>query len=95
MRIKLYFLNADETFSLCCKYTFTTLKLFSHYAENEITYVQKYNKIRIKARKDTDKIIMLAVFPFFSFRILFPFCPYSSSLKRSDLPLYPVNKCFS
>lgn len=86
------------------------LKLFSHYAENEITYVQKYNKIRIKARKYTDKIIILAVFPFFSFRILFPFCPYSPSflsvllssfsrihlfLKRSDLPLYPVNKCFS
>lgn len=86
------------------------LKLFSHYAENEITCVQKYNKIRIKARKDTDKIIILAVFPFFSFRILFPFCPYSLSslsvlsssfsriylfLKRSELPLYPVNKCFS
>lgn len=86
------------------------LKLFSHYADNEIIYVQKYNKIRIKARKDTDKIIILAVFPFFSFRILFPFCPYSLSslpvlssffsrihlfLKRSDLPLYPVNKCFS
>ena len=41
-----------------------------HYAENEITCVQKYNKIRIKARKDTDKIIILAVFPFFSVRIV-------------------------
>lgn len=86
------------------------LKLFSHYADNEITCVQKYNKIRIKARKDTDKIIMLAVSHFFSFRILFlffPYCPSSLSvllssfsrmhlfLKRSALPLYPVNKCFS
>lgn len=86
------------------------LKLFSYYAENEIICVQKYNKIRIKARKDTDKIIMLAVFSFLSARIPFLFYPYSSSslpvlsslfsriylfLKRSDLPLYPVNKCFS
>ena len=52
------------------------LKLFSHYAENEITYVQKYNKIRIKARKDTDKIIMLSVFLVFSTRIAFLFLPY-------------------
>lgn len=86
------------------------LKLFSHYADNKITYVQKYNKIRIKARKDTDKIIMLAVSHFFFFRISFLFCPYCPSslsvllssfsrmhlfLKQSDLPLYPVNKCFS
>lgn len=52
------------------------LKLFSHYAENEITYVQKYNKIRIKARKDTDKIIILPVLPVFSTRIAFLFLPY-------------------
>lgn len=86
------------------------LKLFSHYAKNEITYVQKYNKMRIKARKDTDKIIMLAVFSFLSARIPILSFPYSSSslsvlsssfsriylfLKRSALPLYPVNKCFS
>lgn len=63
------------------------LKLFSHYAENEITCVQKYNKICIKARKDTDKIIILAVFPFFSFRILILFYPYC-------LPLSPVYTCF-
>lgn len=63
------------------------LKLFSHYAENEITYVQKYNKIRIKARKDTDKIIMLAVFPFFSARIVRLFYPYY-------FPLSPVYTCF-
>lgn len=63
------------------------LKLFSHYAENEITCVQKYNKIRIKARKDTDKIIMLAVFSFLSARIprlLYPYC----------LPFSPVYTCF-
>jgi len=63
------------------------LKLFSHYAENEITCVQKYNKIRIKARKDTDKIIMLAVFSFFSCRIPILFLPYC-------LPLSPVYTCF-
>ena len=63
------------------------LKLFSHYAENEITCVQKYNKIRIKARKDTDKIIMLAVFSFLSIRIvrlLYPYC----------LLFSPVYTCF-
>ena len=85
-------------------------EIVSHYADNKITYVQKYNKIRIKARKDTDKIIMLAVFSFLSARIPILSFPYSSSslpvllssfsriylfLKRSDQSLYPVNKCFS
>lgn len=63
------------------------LKLFSHYADNEIIYVQKYNKIRIKARKYTDKIIILAVFSFLSARIVRLFYPYC-------FPLSPVYTCF-